>query len=146
MRSVCGLSACFKQITALKYNLSCLQMTTCNLKESCVGKIICQETIESSRRGTCLFQCSCITIKINSAMMFAFFKDVKSSAINVKQCWRFIQRREACPLFCFASGRAKACKGKTWYLHPMFPLPELITLIYYLSLIFEVMAIISVCN
>lgn len=55
MRSVCGLSARSKRIMALKYNPSSLPLTASNLKESNVGKIICQGSIESSRRGTCPF-------------------------------------------------------------------------------------------
>lgn len=66
MRSVCGLSSHSKQIIALKYNPSSLPLTGTNLKESSVGKIICQGRIESLRRGTRLFfQGSCITMRRN---------------------------------------------------------------------------------
>lgn len=83
MRSVCGLSARSKQIMALKYNPSSLPLTASNLKESNVGKIICQGTIESSRRGTCLFfHCSCITMRINGVMIYAF-EVTESSALSV---------------------------------------------------------------
>lgn len=82
MRSVCGPSARSKQIMALKYNRSSLPLTASNLKESNVGKIICQGSIESSSRGTCLFQCSCITMRINSTMICAF-EVSESSALSV---------------------------------------------------------------
>lgn len=70
MRSVCGLSARSKQTMALKYNPSRLTLTAGNLKEINVGKIICQGSIESSRRGTCIF--FCITLRINWTMICAF--------------------------------------------------------------------------
>ena len=78
---MCGPSARSKQITALKYNPSSLPLTASNLKESNVGKIICQGSIESSRRGTSLifFQCSCITMRINWAVICAF--EVTASSV-----------------------------------------------------------------
>lgn len=83
MRSVCGLSARSKQIMALKYNPSSLPLTASNLKESNVGKIIFQGTIESSRRGTCpFFHCSCITMRINWVMICAF-EVTESPALSV---------------------------------------------------------------
>lgn len=68
MRSVCGPSSSSKHIIALKYNPSSLQLTASNLKESSVGKIICQGRIESSRLGTHLFiPTACITMRTNRA-------------------------------------------------------------------------------
>lgn len=60
-----------------------LSLTASNLKESNVGKIICQWSIQSSRQETCLyFQCSCITMRINWAMICAF-EVSESSALSV---------------------------------------------------------------
>lgn len=86
MRSVCGLSAHSKQITTLKYNPSSLQLTTSNLKESYVGKIICQGSIESSRRGTCLFSLSLHHNENKPSYDVCFYEVTEPSVLSVKQC------------------------------------------------------------
>jgi len=83
MRSVCGPSARPKQIRALKYNPCSLPLTASNLKESNVGEIICQGTIESSRRGTSHVFLTVLASQWEETVLLCAF-EVNQSSVNLK--------------------------------------------------------------
>lgn len=122
-----GHGPALSRIIALKYNPGSLQLTASNLKESSVGKIVCQGRIESSRRGTHLFfQGSYIKMRTNWAIQLlksqrthgAFDRRAGSVSIFVKDM--------------FIWHICKACKGRAdgfitcppWFKEQLYSLPH----------------------